>query len=405
MTAYAFFFLSGFFINIGGPVSNTAAAAFGTDTAALGFCFSLFMIGRLIGILGNGALVRRVGLNRDAHVRSLAILPLIATAGLLFATRTASSFASWIFLAGIGIGGIYSASNMILVDIFEGSRRAFHLSMINFFYSLGAVFSPALSGFLLDQGTSWNAPYLAFALILLAWLAATARSSFSGLFPSHAEAPSAVPNPGNLAETPASATGGPERVTVALMLVCAAIVLVIFAEYTVTFWTPIYLREFRREDALFSGLAVSVFWVAVLLGRLAESLLISRIRPRLYLLASGVTATIALSVLPFLSTRAAILAGIFVSGALCAGLFPALFTFGAARAERLKRTFPTLMMLSAATGSFLAMPAGSLVKSAFGMRGVMFAAPVAVFLASTLVFLSDARAQGKSGATGRGAIH
>lgn len=415
LTAYAFFFMSGFFINIGGPVSSAAAVAFGTDTAALGLCFSLFMIGRLIGILGNGALVRRNGLNRNAHIRSLSVLPLAATAGLLLATRSAGAFAAWIFLAGIGIGGMYSASNMILVDIFEGKRRAFHLSMINFFYSLGAVMSPALSGFMLDGGSPWSAPYLSFAVILLAWVAVTARSSFSGLFASHGESPSSQAggnsplsrlaggdSPG---QAVADAAAGPERVTVPLVLVCAAIVLVIFAEYTVTYWTPIYLREFRREDALFSGLAVSVFWVAVLLGRFAESMLIARIRPRLYLLASGVTATAALSVLPFLSSRAAIITGIFVSGALCAGLFPALFTFGAARAERLKRTFPTLMMLSAATGSFLAMPAGSLVKRAFGMRGVMFAAPAAVILASALVFLSDARAQKRSGAAGQGTVH
>ena len=157
-----------------------------------------------------------------------------------------------------------------------------------------------------------------------------------------------------------------------------------------------YLREFRGEDALFSGLAVSAFWVAVLIGRFAESMLIARIRPRFYILASGTAAIIALLALPFQASRPTILVSAFASGALCAGLFPALFTFGASRAERLKHTFPTLMMVSAAIGSFLAMTAGSLIKRAAGVQGVMFAAPVAVALTVVTVFavaLADAKEQ------------
>ncbi len=386
MSAYAFFFLSGFFINVGGPVSNAAAAAFGTDTAALGFCFSLFMVGRFIGITGNGVLVRKPGLDRNLHLRALAFAPLAAATGLVLATGSLYAFAAWIFLAGIGIGGIYSASNMILVDIFEGTRRAFHISMINFLYSVGAVFSPALSGALLARGFPWYSPYVAFAGALVLWLAATGRTSFKGLFSGHE------------AESPAAKPGiGPARISPALLLVCAAIVLVIFAEYTVTFWTPIYLREYRGEDALFSGLAVSAFWIAVLAGRFIESMLIARIRPRLYLIATGILAVAALLTLPFQSSRPAIIAAVVASGALCAGLFPALFTFGASMAESLKRTFPTLMMLSAATGSFLAMPAGSLIKKTAGMRGVMFAAPVAVMLTAAIVAFIGQGTQKKSG--------
>ncbi len=387
ITSYAFFFLTGFFINIGGPVSNAAAAAFGTDTAALGFCFSLFMAGRLIGILGNGALVRKRGVNRNVHVRALGLAAFFAAAGIILLARGVNGFAAWIFLAGIAIGGMYSASNMILVDIFEGSRRAFHVSMINFFYSVGAVLSPALSGALLKLGAPWYAPYVAFAAILLAWAAVTAGASFARLFGGTGAEPQS-PSP--------SAAQSPERITPPLLLICAAIVLVIFAEYMTTFWTPVYLREFRGEDALFSGLAVSAFWVAVLIGRFAESMLIARIRPRFYILASGAAAIIALLALPFQASRPAILVSAFASGALCAGLFPALFTFGASRAERLKHTFPTLMMVSAAIGSFLAMTAGSLIKRAAGVQGVMFAAPVAVALTVVTVFavaLADAKEQ------------
>ncbi len=390
VTAYAFFFLTGFFINLGGTVSNAAAAAFGTDTAALGICFSLFMAGRLGGILGNGALVR-LRINRDLHLRLIALVPLLATAAMILAARNLAGFAALIFLNGIGIGLVYSASNMILVDVYEGGKRAFHLSMINFLYSLGAVFAPTAAGYIVGLGLPWNAPYLLFALLLAAWFAVTARSSFAGLF----EAPSGA------GEGPAADSGG---ITLPLVLVCAAIAFSIFGEYMVTFWTPIYLREYRQADPLFAGMTVSAFWIAVLAGRFAESMLIARIKPRRYLVASSLAAAAALAVLPFQASPAGILGTAFAGGLFCAGVFPALFTFGASRAERLKRTFPTLMMLSAAAGSLLAMPAGSLVKRAVGIRTIMFAGPAAFLLVAVLALVTDSRGHEKSGSRQAGGV-
>ena len=63
ITSYALFFLTGFFINIGGAVTNTLAEALGVSSATIGYCFSGFMVGGLLGISGNGYLIKRHWIN------------------------------------------------------------------------------------------------------------------------------------------------------------------------------------------------------------------------------------------------------------------------------------------------------------------------------------------------------
>lgn len=371
-TAYAFFFLSGFFINIGGAITNTLASTLGVTTAFVGFGFMAFMVGRVVGISGNGILFKKRTVNRDIYIRGAVILMLAVIAGLL-TTSALWQFTAWIFVAGAMVGMLYSSSNMILVDLYEGKSKAFHISMINFLYSAGGVTSPFLAGLILKNGYAWNRPYLMPAAVIIVFIAVTARARFSALYVTHEDTKTEAEKP--VFELP-------------LLMVSLSIVCYIMAEYSITYWMPVYMREALGKDVLFAGTTVSAFWIAVLAGRFAQSMLIARIRPRLYLIASGLAAVVCLLVLRTLTNDASILVFSALSGFFCSGLFPGLFIFGSDRAEHIKHTFPTLMMLSAASGSFLAMPAGSIVKDTAGIDAILLTPAVAIAIMVALVIAS-----------------
>ncbi len=373
LTAYVFFFLSGFFINIGGAVTNSLATALGTTTAVTGLSFTAFMIGRVAGISGNGHVLRKKSFPKGLYLRLAAGLFCALSAGFLI-TGHIAAFTVLIFIAGILVGVVYSASNMILVDLYCGPQKAFHISMINFLYSVGGVTSPFLTGLILKQGHAWNRPYLMPAAVVCVFLLVTIRARYSDLYSLNTE--------GGPTHTDSGTIDAP------LWMVSAAIVCFIMAEYSITYWTPVYLREALNKDVLFAGSAVSTFWIAVLIGRFLQSMLISRIRPRLYIISSGILAILSLLALRQLTDNRLIAVGIFVCGLFCSGLFPALFIFGSDRAEHIKHRFPTLMMLSAAAGSFLAMPAGSLIKNVAGVQAVMLTPAVAIGIMTILIIVS-----------------
>jgi len=365
--SYAFFFLVGFFINIGGAVTSTAARDLQTGTAVIGWCFSAFMAGRFLGIIGNGFLLKNHAVRKNRYIRIIPWVSLAAVAGLQ-AVNSVPFLAACLFLAGVGIGGIYSTSNMILVDIYAGPRKSFHISMINFLYSAGSICSPFLAGVLLQNGYGWNRPYLLYAVAILLVLAFSARTDFGALYSS-----------GKAEEKD---TG---KMNPSLWMICASIVVYILAEFSITYWTPVYMREALGRDSLFAGSCVSAFWIAVLIGRFSAGLILRHVRPRAYILTSGFLAIVSLVALRLATADAVILVLVFLSGLFCAGLFPSIFIFGTDMSETLKRSFPTFLMLSAATGSFLAMPAGSLVKNIVGIEYVLLIPVAALVLMFGLI--------------------
>jgi len=367
LLTYVFFFLVGFFINIGGAVTSTAARSLATGTAVIGYCFSAFMLGRFAGITVNGILLKIPSLDKNLYIRLIPLVSLFAVAGLQL-TGSVPVLALFLFIGGIGIGCIYSTSNMILVDIYSGSRKAFHISMINFLYSAGSICSPFIAGFLLQGGAAWHHPYLAYALLVLPALLLTLSTDFGRLYSS---SPAEVKDSG--------------RMNARLWMICAAIVTYILAEFSITYWTPVYMREALGRDSLFAGSCVSAFWIAVLIGRFSAGIILRRVKPRTYILLSGFLAIIVLVALRLATADAVILVLVFLSGLFCAGLFPSIFIFGTDMSESLKRTFPTLLMLSAATGSFLAMPAGSFVKNLAGIEYVLLIPVAALVLMFVLI--------------------
>lgn len=372
-TSYAFFFLTGYFINIGGAVTGSIAATLFTGTATVGYCFSVFMIGRFVGISGNGILIALPSIDKKYYLRIAPAILFVAVVGLSL-TNSIAILALSLFVAGVGIGILYSSSNIILVEIYEGKQKAFHITMMNFLYSVGGVTSPMIAGKFIASGYSWSAPYFLFSgllfIVLLIALPANYRAAFTEK------------------EDVARDAG---KMNARLSFVCASIVLYILAEFSITYWTPVYMREALGKDPLFAGATVSAFWIAVLIGRFLAGLASRFIRPRLYVLCSGLLGLFSVLALSVLSTDRAILAACFAVGLSLSGLFPAIFTLGTDMSESLKRTFPTLMMLSAATGSFLAMPAGSVIKNTFGVERVLLIPAVALAFMCAFIVMSAGR--------------
>lgn len=370
LTSYLFFFLVGFFINIGGAVTGALAESLATGTAVIGYSFSAFMAGRFLGITSNSLLLKKKKLNKNVYIRLSSTISLASIAGLGF-TKNAWMLAIFLFIAGIGIGLQYSISNLILVDLYSGQKKAFHISMVNFLYSAGSICSPFLTGVLLNLGFHWLSPYLGYAILLIFAIILLSRTDYKNLF---------------LDSTENTQDSG--KMTKDHALICFAIVLYILAEFSITFWTPVYMKEALGKNTLFAGACVSTFWIAVLIGRLLTGFILRYIKSRTFILIAGILAVLSLFTMWRITSNVILLPAMFMCGFFCAGLFPAIFTFGTDFSESLKRTFPTFMMLSAATGSFLAMPMGSLVKNIVGVVWMPLVPAIAIALTCLLILIT-----------------
>ncbi|MBK8538207.1 MAG: MFS transporter [Candidatus Competibacteraceae bacterium] len=127
------------------------------------------------------------------------------------------------------------------------------------------------------------------------------------------------------------ATRNPPLNSSAFWIFAAIAVLYAFAEGTFSNWAVLYLREAKDLPAGVAALALSVFWAAMVAGRLLVAMLVIRVAPQVIWLALPVLMVTAFLLLPAANTPALGLGLFALAGLACSAFFPLTITLASAR--------------------------------------------------------------------------
>ena len=117
----------------------------------------------------------------------------------------------------------------------------------------------------------------------------------------------------------------------AFWIFAAIAVLYAFAEGAFSNWAVIYLREAKALPAGVAALALSVFWAAMVTGRLLVAVLVVRVAPQVIWLTLPVLMAAAFLLLPGANTPALGLGLFALAGLACSAFFPLTITLASAR--------------------------------------------------------------------------
>lgn len=165
-------------------------------------------------------------------------------------------------LIGIGSGAIETVASALAADLFP-ERRAFILNTVQIAFGAGACIGPYFAHLLLSHGTDWRTLFLVLAASELALLILLA-----------------------LQQVPRDQSSSEAVDFAALLLVlkqptflalCLAQGLYVGAEVGFASWMPTYFRERLPGGIPWEGLVVTIFWIAMTIGRIAVGPLIGRI--------------------------------------------------------------------------------------------------------------------------------
>ncbi len=117
----------------------------------------------------------------------------------------------------------------------------------------------------------------------------------------------------------------------AFWIFAAIAVLYAFAEGAFSNWAVIYLREAKALPAGVAALALSVFWAAMVTGRLLVAVLVVRVAPQVIWLTLPVLMATAFLLLPGANTPALGLGLFALAGLACSAFFPLTITLASAR--------------------------------------------------------------------------
>jgi predicted MFS family arabinose efflux permease len=140
----------------------------------------------------------------------------------------------------------------------------------------------------------------------------------------------------------------------------AIAVLYAFAEGTFSNWAAIYLRDAKGMSEIVAGLALSVFWGAMVAGRLLVSVLVAWIAPLTIWLALPALMVVAFLLLPSADTPRLGLGLFALAGLACSAFFPLTITLASERFPRhvawVSSMLIAALMLGVGMGSFVIGP-------------------------------------------------
>lgn len=225
---------------------------FGQSDAGIGLLYFLGAAGYILGSYGGGMLTGRA---QRKTILLVAVVLVASALGLQAATSSWTLFLAATWARGLGSGALEGGINALFLDLYPVARgRA--LSLIHLFFSLGALGSPLIVGFLTDGGIRWQLLFLVAAVLWVGF----------GVFFTAIDVPSG----------PAAAGTGRTwrlRAPPSLVLLGVAIACYVASELGVSNWLVRFLEVAPLSVATFG---LSLFWGGLTLGRLLSAVVADR---------------------------------------------------------------------------------------------------------------------------------
>jgi fucose permease len=354
-----------------GAVLPSVIERFGIDTAAAGALFLLMTFGILLGSLVFGPIVDRNGYKGMLLLATALIV--VGLEGIAFAPSL-----GWLRVAvcliGFGGGIINGGTSALVADVGADGRTA-RLSLLGVFFGLGAVGVPFVLGSLLGL-FSYAAIIAAVGAFVLVPLLVTAATPF--------------PAPKQAQGFPLGAAAGLLRDPVLLLMGCM-LFLESGMEITVGGWTTTFFEQELGIADRRALVYLSLYWLGMMLGRLALGSVLRRLPPTRVLL--GCIATGFAGALVLIVTREPSIAalGVFLLGVGFAATFPVVLGFVGDRWAELSGTAFSIVMVMALTGGMILPWLTGVLGASYGLRGSFAIVPVALILLAILLGVVAAR--------------
>lgn len=355
----------GVVLTILGAVLPGVIERFGIDKTQAGSLFLLMTFGILAGSLVFGPMVDRYGYKGMLLLATLLIF--VGLEGIAFAP---SIFLLRVAIAVIGFGGgiVNGGTNALVADISTEGKGA-GLNLLGVFFGIGAVGVPFI---LATMGARFESSTLVAgvgALVLIPFLFIS-----SNPFPA-----------------PKQPQGFPIAVAARLvhdpLLVLMGFMLFLESgmEIMVGGWTSTFVDEVLKVTPRTALIVLSLYWLGMMLARLALGTFLRRVPPSQVLYSCISTGFIGAVTLLTTGNLLAACLGVFLVGVGFAATVPTILGFVGDRYAGLSGTAFSLVIAMALCGGMLLPWLAGITGDRFGMRASFVIVPVALVILGTLL--------------------
>ncbi len=300
LTCFALF---GLIFTVAGAALPQIIASFGWSYTVTGLVLAASSVGYFLSSFLSGLLAQRF------HPRQVMVVGLVLGAiGLSLFARWPSPW--WNLLLSLGIGLCQGAIEVVAdleVIYIEQKGQSRLMNLMHAAFCVGAIIGPSAVGYILAARFPLVSVFIASAIIsaVLAVLFAVAP------FPQ-----------GKHRQKQAGRTEAGLFRQPLLLLMTAALLVYVGTEIGVSSWSSVYVAKVLEVPASVAAFAVALFWLGLLVGRLAISFGYRGNRQELLMLGLSLLSAAALVGVLLARPPAAVAAAIFAAGLGCSGFYP-----------------------------------------------------------------------------------
>ncbi len=255
-------------VNVIPPVITSAAPDFGISFETFGYLFSLqFFIFMAASFLG-GQILKKTAVKPELLVSAgLAGLSLsFFIAPFLSRFRELSL---WIILLGFS-GGLVETFSSVIVSSYDSQGSGRFLSFSQVFYCVGAIAAPQIVAALFDREVNWKTIFLLFGFMELFSAVFFTVTMVTNMRSKGKELPvSEVRNNEGFSRSIAK--------NYLFYLLSFTIFFYVISESFLVFWLPVYLEKFYSLSPSSAARGMSYYWIGLIAGRIAVSVIPFRI--------------------------------------------------------------------------------------------------------------------------------
>jgi fucose permease len=331
LVAYSTLTLVGLLFTIIPPCVPSILDTFNLSLTQAGAFFLVQFAGYFVGVVFTGILSDILG-RKPIYCSGI----LSASAGLIwigFSPNPLSLFIA-IFTMGLGLGALDGAANTLILDI-NKDRRGSALNLLHAFFGIGALIGPFIGGGIISAGYNWRLAFVIEGLIAGIFLIFTFFVKFPTL---HDEAKSDMKGFISLLSKPV--------IILCMLIICFYVA----SEMGISSWIPSFMEFHHGVTPIHASTDLSLFWAAVVLGRLfgggfAEKIKYERL---IFISAAGSSLTILLS--GVLSSVYAVDTFLILTGLFYAVIYPNVVAVATKAYPQFTATVTGLLVASGGIG-------------------------------------------------------
>lgn len=355
-------------ITIIGPLLPEISRTFSFSLAQSGFIFTANFIGLSAFILLGGIAADRWGKKKVLAISlagmsiSLLVFPLSSSFYILCMII--------IFIGGFG-GIVESISNALIADI-NTVNTSFFINVGQVFFGIGALAGPITAGVVVSSGMPWWYCYAGLGIILAAL---TLAFSINRL-------------PSNLPVSAGITWSSLKNLIIdwKFMLICLCMILYTGSEVGGWGWMSTFLKQNMDFTIEKSSIAVSIFWLAVIVGRLLLMPLMLKFSVRILTVAlAGLSAVISV-ISGIVSSEAAVWCVITAMGIAYSSQWALIAAYGNSIYKTYTGTVFALFVGSGGIGAAIIPLIMGVIGQYINIRAAMIS-PAIFFFALGLIFL------------------